>query len=216
MINTLLKVDLPQAYGLVRPNVLLSCRNETGTFELSDMLACQNCRTKNPNRNGCNGNTMEVEASGNNITVVEYEYYMNQFNGRKYANGGRCDLMMFDTECQNKIVFCEMGCYSEEHVEKKQKKSFQQLSDSLTRFMQKQCGVAFINKFVEKVLIFGRRDPYVNTNAVSSPSHSNVKGNMQAFITTPISKVKYSISQEVVGGVNVSFVIINYPNPYIW
>lgn len=215
MIETLLKEDLPHAYGLTRPNVTLSYSDITGTFELGDPVACRRCKQKFPKRNGCNEKTMKVDAAGNTITVVEYENYINQFNGRNYANGGRCDLMMFDAN-NHKVIFCDLGCYSEEHVEKKQIKSHQQVCDSLARFLRKPCGKTFIDQFNEKVLIFGRRDPAVDPNAVYVPMRGNVKENMQAFLKNPISMPKYIVSSEIVEGVNISFVIVNYPETYIW
>ncbi len=215
MIETLLKDDLPHAYGLTRPNVTLSYSNKTGTFELDDQVACHNCKQKFPERNGCNEKTMKVDAAGNTITLVEYEEYMNQFNGKNYANGGRCDLMMFDAN-SHKVIFCDLGCYSDKHVEKKRIKSHQQVCDSLARFLRKPCGKTFIDQFNEKVLLFGRRDPAVDSNAVYAPVRGNVKGNMQAFLKNPISMPKYAVSAEVVEGENISFVIVNYPETYVW
>ncbi len=215
MIETLLKDDLPHAYGLTRPNVTLSYSDKTGTFEIGDQDACQNCKQKFPERSGCNEKTIKVNATGNTITVVEYEDYINQFNGRIYANGGRCDLLMFDAD-NHKVIFCDLGCYSEEHVEKKRIKSHQQVCDSLARFLRKPCGKTFIDQFKEKVLIFGRRDPAVDSNAVYAPVRGNVKGNMQAFLKNPISMPKYAVSTEVVEGVNISFIIVNYPETYVW
>lgn len=215
MIETLLKENLPRAYGLVRPHVILNYNDETGVFELADQVACRNCKSKFPERNGCNEKTMKVDAADNSITIVEYEEYMNQYHGRQYANGGRCDLMMFDTN-NHKIVFCDLGCYSEKHVEKKRIKAHQQVCDSLARFLRKDCGKAFIDQFNEKVLIFGRRDPAVESNEVHTPERGNVKGNMQAFMKNPISRSKYAVSAEVVEGDNVNFVIVNYPEAYIW
>ena len=215
MIETLLKDDLPHAYGLTRPNVTLSYSDKTGTFEIGDQDACQNCKQKFPERNWCNEKTMKVDAAGSTITLVEYEEYMNQFNGRIYANGGRCDLLMFDAD-NHKVIFCDLGCYSEEYVEKKRIKSHQQVCDSLARFLRKPCGKTFIDQFKEKVLIFGRRDPAVDSNAVYAPVRGNVKGNMQAFLKNPISMPKYAVSTEVVEGVNISFIIVNYPETYVW
>jgi hypothetical protein len=160
-------------------------------------------------------NTTTIEKISHAITLVEYEEYMNQFNGKNYANGGRCDLLMFDAD-NHKVIFCDLGCYSEKHVEKKRMKSYQQVCDSLARFLHKPCGKTFIDQFGEKVLIFGRRDPAVDPREVHTPERGNVKGNMQAFLKNPISMPKYAISAEVVEDVNVNFVIVNYPEAYVW
>lgn len=215
MIEILLKDVLPHAYDLTRPNVTLSYSNKTGTFELGDQVACQNCKQKFPERTECNEKTMKVDAADNTITVVEYEDYINQFNGKNYANGGHCDLLMFDAD-NHKVIFCELGCYSEKYVGKKQIKSRQQVCDSLARFLRKCCGKTFIDRFREKVLIFGRRDPAVDPNEVYTPERGNVKGNMQVFLKNPISMPKYAVSSEVVEGENVSFVMVNYPETYVW
>lgn len=215
MIETLLKEDLPQAYGLTRAHVTLNYSDKTGTFEFGDKVACQNCKQKFPERGGCNEKTMKVDAADNTITVVEYEDYMNQFNGKQYAIGGRCDMMIFD-EKGHKVVFCDLGCYSERYVEQKQKRSHLQARDSLARFLRKPCGKTFIEQFNEKVLIFGRRDPAVEPNAVYTPIRGEVKRNIQAFLKNPISMPKYVISSEVVEGENVNFIIVNYPETYVW
>ncbi len=215
MIETLLKENLPQAYGLTRPTVTLNYNNKSGVFELGDQVACKNCKTRFLERKGCNEKTMKVNAVDNTITVVEHEEYMNQFNGKQYAKGGHCDFLMFDAN-NHKVVFCDLGCYSEEHVEKKRIKAHQQVCDSLVRFLRKPCGKTFIDQFGEKVLIFGRRDPAVDPREVYTPERGNVKGNMQAFLKNPISMPKYAISAEVVEDVNVNFVIVNYPEAYVW
>ena len=173
MIETLLKNELPQAYGLARSNVALNYHFETGTFELGDQVACHSCKQKFPERNGCNEKTLKVDAADNSITVVDYEAYMNQFSGTQYAKGGRCDLMMVDAG-NAKLVFCDMGCYSEKYVEKKRIKSHQQVCDSLARFLHQPCGQVFIDQFAEKVLIFGRRDPTIDIVSVPAPAQGDV------------------------------------------
>ena len=150
------------------------------------------------------------------ITVVEHEDYINQFAGTQFGKGKRCDYMMFDEVTHGKIMFCDLGCYSEKYVEKKQRESHQQVCDSLSRFILKQCGKDFIDQFAEKILIFGRRDPAINTDVPPVPSKGDVKNNMLAFLTTPLSKSKIVESKETVEGTDVSFLIVNYPETYKW
>ena len=216
MIDTLLKQDLPKAYGFQRQNVSLRHRQETGIFELGDTVACDSCKRSFANRKACNERCMRVDATDTTITVVEHEDYIKQFNGSRFATGGTCDLLMFDVEKHRKVVFCDLGCYSEQFVAKKQKKSHQQVCNSMSRLLKQKCGQTFINQFSEKILIFGRRDPIVDPAKVPVPSRDNVRGNMQSFIATPFSNAKYAVSHEVVEGIKVSFMVVNYPEPYIW
>ncbi len=212
MIDTLLKKDLPQAYGLTRPEVLLQYSQFSGTFELGDSKPCSDCEM--PQRNDCNLKMMRINASNYVVTVVEHENYVNQFNGRRFAEGKRCDYMMFDEQTQHKIAFCDLTCDSEKHVLKKQELVHKQVCDSLKRFLDKPCGKEFIDGFTEKILIFGRRDRGVDS--AEKPIKGNVKGNMQVFLTNPFSKSKILESKEVIGETNVTFLIVNYPKSYVW
>lgn len=218
MIETLLKDVLPRAYGLGRKNVQLSIWQATNIFELGDQVACKQChRSGNFQvRNNCNEHVMKIVAHNITITIVEHEDYIKQFNGTQFGKGGTCDYMMFDAENHKKIVFCDLGCYSEEYVVKKHMKSRRQVYNSLMRFMNQDCGRDFINQFGEIALIFGRRDPAVNPNIIPTISRGNVIGNMQAFLTNPFNKRKYAVSTEFIDGKEVCFIIINYPEPYIW
>lgn len=218
MIDTLLKKDLPRAYGLRRKNVRLTHWQTPSTFELGDKVACTRCKASgiSPERYNCNERVMKIDVSDCTITVVEHEDYISQFNGTNFAEGGTCDYIMFDAETLRKVVFCELGCYSEKYVEKKQEKSHNQVRKSLMRFMKQECGRSFINQFEEKILIFGRRDPAVNPDNAPAPVRGDVRGNMQAFLTNPFSQPKFAVSSEVIEGVSVSFIIVNYPEPYIW
>lgn len=216
MIDTLLKQDLPKAYGIQRQNIRLSLRQETGIFELGDTVACHSCKRSFADRKACNERCMRVDATDTTITVVEHEDYIKQFNGSRFANGGTCDLLMFDVEKHRKIVFCDLGCYSEKYVAKKHAKSHQQVCNSMSRILKQKCGQTFINQFSEKILIFGRRDPNIDSAKALVPARDNVRGNMQSFIATPFSKAKYAVTHEVVEDIKVSFMVVNYPEPYIW
>jgi len=220
MIETLLKLDLPKAYDINRSFINLSYRKEFGVFEIGDLKPCVECKScgKYPERSNCNEKQLKINANNHPITVVEYEQYMNQFNGKRYAAGGRCDLMMFDEDAYSKIAFCDLGCYSENHVEKKQRIVYKQVTDSLNRFLSKVCGKSFLNRFAEIVLIFGRRDPVpiVRTKETQLLRSEDVKGNMLAFMKTPISSKNYATSQEIAGDVKFSFIVVNYPAPYGW
>lgn len=213
MIDTLLKNDLPQAYGLTRPNVQLRYQCLSGQFELGDAKACANC--ENRHGNACNQKTMRINASNYVVTVVEHEDYINQFNGKQLGKGKRCDYLMCDMETHHKIVFCDLGCYSEQYVKQKQEVTHRQVCDSLKRFLDKPCGKEFIDRFTEKILIFGRRDRAIDSAEKPTPK-DKVKENMQTFLTNPFSKSKILESKEVIGETNVTFLIVNYPASYVW
>lgn len=214
MIDTLLKNDLPRAYGLTRPNVQLHYENLSGQFELGDAKACANC--ENRHGNACNQKTMRINASNFVVTVMDHEDYINQFNGTKFAEGKRCDFLMCDMETHQKIVFCDLGCYSEQYVQKKQECAYKQVCYSLKRFLDKPCGKEFIDRFTEKILIFGRRDRAIAATEKNKPLKGNVKGNMQIFLTNPFSKSKILESKEIIGETVVTFLIVNYPECYVW
>ena len=214
MIDTLLKNDLPQAYGLTRPNVQLRYKCLSGQFELGDEKACARCETRH--RDECNLKMMRINASNYVVTVVEHEDYINQFNGKQLGKGKRCDYLMYDMETHHKIAFCDLGCYSEQYVQLKQEVAHRQVCDSLKRFLDKPCGKEFIDRFTEKILIFGRRDRAIATAEKTQLSRGNVKGNMQIFLTNPISKSKILESKEIIGETNVTFLIVNYPESYVW
>ena len=148
MIDSRLKKDLPKAYGLLRSNVQLSYFQKNGTFELKDNVACKRCKSRFANRNNCNETVTKVNAPHHSITVVDHENYINQFNGTDFGKGETCDFMLFDTN-NSKVIFCELGCYSEKHIEKKQNKSRQQLRNSLERFLGQNCGKTFLEQFSE-------------------------------------------------------------------
>lgn len=215
MIDNLLKNDLPRAYGIQRPNVQLIYYQRTDAFELGDNVACAQCK-ENYTNNDCNEKVIKINARDYTITIVNHEDYINQFNGKQFAKGRRCDYMMVDADTHRKIVFCDLGCYSEKYVLKKQRDVQRQLRDSFKRFLDKPCGENFINQFVEKILIFGRRDRAINFDVSPTPASGNIKGNMQAFLTNPLSKSKYAESEVTINDTKVRFLIINYPEPYIW
>ena len=45
---------------------------------------------------------------------------------------------------------------------------------------------------------------------------SDAQGNMLSFMMTPMNTSKHAVSKDVVEGVEVSFIIVNYPNSYVW
>lgn len=216
MIKKLLTRDLPREYGLTRIDIRLLDKVENADFELSDNVACLSCKAKSADKRECNEKILRVCSSGRTITIVEHEDYLNQFNGLQIAKNGRCDLLMFDAAEYHKVVFCDLACYSEKYVEKKRAKAHQQVCDSLARFYVKPSGKQFIDRFDDKVLVFGRRDRTVAPDVPSAPKRGDVRGNLVSFLKSPISTRSFAESKEVVGGVEASFVIVNYPNAYTW
>ena len=216
MIDTLLKKDLPQAYGLTRPTVQLNYSKLSGFFDLSDSKTCTDCKTTRTNHSNCDEKVLKVDASNNSITVVEHEAYLNQFAGTQFGKGKKCDYLMCDADTKLKIVFSELGCYSDNYVEAKQKTAHLQLCDSIRRFINQSCGENFVNQFTEKILLFGRRDPAIVTTTSTVAKRGDIKGNMQVFLTNAFSKSKNVESQESIDGITVKFLIVNFPETYIW
>ncbi len=212
MIN-LLKTELPQNYGITRPNIRLNTRIASGRIEEGDYVSCKSCK-----RETCNQKIMIVDAENYNITIVEHEDYVCQFNGKVFANGGRCDYLLFDDRL-HKLVFCELGCYSEEYVEKKKAVAHKQVTESLQRLLDKPSGVNVVSSFRERQLVFFRRDP--NLQSQTFPARGDVSRNFQAFINNPATTSAYLEADEKVkdcygNSIDVKFVIVNYPSPYRW
>lgn len=215
MIDNFLRNVLPQEYGITgRSSINLSTITATGVFEKGDAVACVECR--HVGRATCNENVMKVNAAQFEITIVEHENYLNQFNGRKIAEGGRCDLLLCDEAAHHKIVFCEMGCYSSNYFKNKRVKAHQQVTDSLKRLLKKPLGLNFVNLFCEKELVFFRRDPGVDTETVHQPVRTDARLNMQVFNTNPATMSTHVESYEEVNDMHVKFVIVNYPSVYNW
>ena len=153
---------------------------------------------------------MRIDAGENSLIIVDYETYVNQFNGRQIAKGGRCDATY-----NQKIIFCDMGCYSEEYLMKKRAKVHKQTRDSIIRLLNRPSGLAFINLFREKQLIFFRRDSSMNEHPIF-PERGDVCKNLQAFVANPATSSARLEADEIVNDIPVKFVIVNYPNIYNW
>lgn len=216
MIYNLLQDTLPKEYGITgRSNISLSAYSVTGLFQKGDPKACTACKAKFANRSECDEVVMKIDAGKHNLIVVDYESYVNQFNGRKIAEGGRCDFIICDNSYVNKIMFCDLGCYSDTYLENKIAKVRQQTKDSIARLLNKTSGLNFLNGFCEKQLVFFRRDSAIKQDAVV-PQRGNVLQNMQAFIASPSTKSNYIEANVIANGMPVKFIIINYPNTYNW
>ena len=184
-------------------------------IEQGDNIACESCKAKFYDRATCNEIVMRIDAGENSLIIVDYETYVNQFNGRQIAKGGRCDLLLCDATYNQKIIFCDMGCYSEEYLMKKRAKVHKQTRDSIIRLLNRPSGLAFINLFREKQLIFFRRDSSMNEHPIF-PERGDVCKNLQAFVANPATSSARLEADEIVNDIPVKFVIVNYPNIYNW
>ena len=70
MIN-LLKTELPQNYGITRPNIRLNTRIASGRIEEGDHVSCKSCK-----RETCSQKIMIVDAENYNLTNIENEDYV--------------------------------------------------------------------------------------------------------------------------------------------
>lgn len=116
--------NLPKENGIGREKdkIGLDIDSTCEIFELGDRSACIKCKKDNSSFADCNEKVLKVNPCNHRLVIVNHEDYISQFNGKKFAEGGRCDLLLFDTE-KHKIAFCELGCYSEIYVETKKSKS---------------------------------------------------------------------------------------------
>lgn len=216
MIDNLLKNTLLEDYGITRrSNITLTTHTVTGIFQKCDPAACSSCKAKIADRANCDEMVMTINAGNNNLIIVEHEEYVKQFEGRKIATGGRCDLLICDDTYSNKIMFCELGCYVEKYFDQKKAKAHKQTSDSITRLLKSSSGSTFVNQFKEKELVFFRRDPAIKDSFIM-PQRGETAHNMQAFNTTPAASSAYIVSDEKINEIPVKFIIVNYPNTYNW
>ena len=145
MIYNLLQKTLPSEYGISgRNNIHIPIRIATGLIEQGDKIACESCKARFYDRATCNEIVMKIDAGENSLIIVNYETYVNQFNGRQIAKGRRCDLLLCDATYNQKIIFCDMGCYSEEYLMKKRADVHKQTIDSIIRLLNRPSGLFFI------------------------------------------------------------------------
>ena len=218
MIYDLLQKTLPYEYGISgRNNIHIPIRIDTRLIEQGDHIACESCKARFYDRATCDEIVMRIDAGENSLIIVDYETYVNQFNGRQIAKGRRCDLLLCDATYNQKIIFCDMGCYSEEYLMKKIADVRKQTTDSIVRLLNRPSGRDFVNRFHEKQLIFFRRDRYSSMNEHSiSPERGDVSKNIQAFVANPATSSARLEANEIVNDIAVKFIIVNYPNKYKW
>lgn len=210
--------NLPKENGIGREKnkIELDIDSTCEIFELGDRSACIKCKKDNSSFADCNEKVLKVNPCNHRLVIVNHEDYISQFSGKKFAEGGSCDLLLFDTE-KHKIAFCELGCYSEIYVETKKAKAQKQTKDSMSRFMQTPSGKDFVEQFAKKCLLFARRERMiVPSSGCLQPERAKEELNMQVFNTNPASTSSLVVSDWKVDNVETQFVIVNYPSLYRW
>ncbi len=222
MIQQVLQQTMPQEYGLARKNVAVSISNLTGSFSLKDEQRCAQCKTKQTIP--CTEEVMLITANNQQVTLVDNEAYVNQFNGTGLGTGRRCDYLLLDDNTNYKLAFCDLSCAKEDTVEPnpnrthlpegKREKCIQQLTASIKRFTSRDSTKAYIENFTQKHCIFGWKDPFVMDNQ-KIPGHGDTEANMQIFGMATSNNPLLLATIEI-DGISFTYYQVKYPSVYKW
>ena len=222
MIDRLLQVDYPQEYGIDPKGVAVNITTRVGLVELSDSRACDDCQKLRPQRNHCNRVNLRVDTSTIPIKVVDFEKYINQFDGTVAAMRDRCDYLLVDASLEHvKVAFCDLTCSEEKYVNPndgkytmgKRAKASEQMRRSLEYLMRVPPLAHYLLTFPKKVCLFGWRDYSVPD---VTPQRGNAVRNMLAFMKTPSSKSGTLTKAVPIVGHGFSFVQVKYPAVHQW
>lgn len=233
MIESFLKDTFPRHYG-VDPNMVnVPIERIQEPFSKADGKACNDAASIRYNEKGvfdkyrevcsaCDKVVLKVDNKGHEITIVEFENYINSLPNNQIAES-RCDLLMTDGYPHNKIVFCDLCCYDEKYIEPNSghrsegKRAFarKQMEESIEMFMGVDVLNLYILTYPEKVCLFA----YRAYNAIQKPvkaQRGNVENNMQAMMVTPSSVSGSIVTENKVMNHNFIFVQNKYPTVYNW
>lgn len=226
MIVWLLRERFPNNYGIDTTYVSVPVSVEVGAFVLTDHKACGDCHRKpgRMDRNTCDEGILKIESNGQEVTVVNFEEYISQFDGILENIRERCDyLLLDDTENHRKIVFCDLTCSDSKWVEPntgkysegKRAKARKQMMASIKTLLSVPLLDHAILTFAEKICLFGWRE-YGVPEVPIVPQRCDVIHNMQAFMTTP-SAMAGQLRQEMdIAKHGFLFIQQKYPNVYNW
>lgn len=224
MMRHLLAQRFPTEFGLNPNTITLPLSVLSGSFTLSDSKACTACKAmpSRTDRVSCDEANLNIHSS-DDVAVLEFERYIQQFSRTSLGIKDVCDYLLFDeSNNHRKIAFCDLTCSDEKWVEPntgkypegKRAKVKSQMLDSLEYLLKEDLLAVVILTFAEKVCLFGWRDfdnPEVNTVA---PVHDNARKNMQVFGRTPSSMAKQLTFEKTILGHGFSFVQVKYPSVY--
>lgn len=222
MIIELLSNRFPSEFSLDSIDISHYLTEKRDSFSLSDKKACIPCKKRREDR-ACKEEVLNIHSSID-ISVLDFEKYIEQFSETSLDIKNICDYMLFDENSnhyKNKIAFCDLTCSDKEWVESntgkypegKRAKAKSQMLDSLEYLLKNPLLAVDILTFPKKVCLFGWRDFDNPDEATVSPVHNNnVMKNMQVFGRTPSSMAKLLTSEKPEHG--FSFVQVKYPSVY--
>lgn len=203
MIN-LLKDSFARSLGLTRKVDVNYCFKEYSLSSFSDFRACSSCDEN------CIDKQVFIIDFGNSqdVCIVELEKFFSQFaNVERVAKGGRCDLMMYDNL---KCAFVELSCLEAKYLEDsrvregKRTKARRQLCDSIMKLRYCTDIAEKIDSYEIKYAIFAYQEKRKGNDRIYKA--------MSAFNMTD----KISINSISDMGNGFSFVIVKYPEKYVW
>lgn len=232
MIEFFLKDTFPRYYGIDPDMVNVPIERVQHPFTKVDTKACDDAIDIQYNREGtfnkyrdvcsaCDSVVLKVDNKEHEITIVEFEDYINSLSGT--ITGNRCDLLMTDDVQHNKIVFCDLCCYDERYIgpnsgllpEGKRAFAQKQMEKSIELFMDIDVLNHYILTYPEKVCLFAYRSYNAIQQQVSA-QRGNVENNMQAMMVTPSSVSGRIVTEANIMKHNFTFVQNKYPAVYNW
>ena len=209
MIEQILRKGFPNAFTRNPETIDVSVDRKNAPFSLSDNHACNRCHELRPERKDCNEEMLKVNNNGHEIAVVNLEEYVGQF-GKLTDGKGRCDYLMTESgEGHDKIVFCDLCCYDERHVEKKRKHVRKQMKDAMEFLMRETITAEFVTTCPERICLLAWRDSTI-------PDESRkAEASMMPFLTVPSSKGRTMLTLGIVEH-DFTFIQIKYPTEFVW
>lgn len=228
MIEVILGQMFPIEHGLSPDAVRVPVTRYNAPFTQSDPNACEPCQA-NPeraDRAGCSREILKVDNNGTEIAVVNFEQYINQFEGKGVNAGERCDLLMSDSgNARQKIVFCDLCCYEEKYVEPndgnrypegKRAKARRQMERALDQLVCEPTTTAVnLLTYHEKICLFAWRD-YDVPDVPITPRRGDARANVQVFSSTVSNLATVTTSHHQRVGHDFTFMQVKYPTEYNW
>lgn len=227
MIQKILKYAFPTEYCIDTSIVTVPISTYNSPFYLSDSNSCVQCKANHlrANRSSCNEDILRVDNNGNAIDVVDFETYIQQFDGTAANVHDRCDRIMADSGYgHNKIVFCDLCCYEEKFVEPneaarypegKRAKARKQMERSIDVLIQESVTAVNLLTYPQKVCLFAWREYGIPDTPVRA-ERGKVLDNMRAMLTTASNMAALTTSHHQKAGHGFTFMQIKYPSTYVW
>ena len=227
MIQRILKYAFPTEYSIDPSIVTVPISTYNAPFYLSDHNSCVQCKA-NPlraYRSSCSEDILKVDNNGIAIDVVDFETYIQQFDGTAANVRDRCDRIMADSgDGHNKIVFCDLCCYEEKYVEPnggarfpegKRAKARKQMERSIDVLIQESVTAVNLLTYPQKICLFAWREYGIPDTPVRA-ERGNVLDNMRALLTTASNMAAQTTSHHQKAGHGFTFMQIKYPSAYVW